>query len=1636
MATDSQQRLLLEVSWEAIERAGIDPVSLRGSRTGVFAGVMYSDYAVLLSGGDAEGYQGNGASPSVASGRVAYTLGLEGPAVSVDTACSSSLVALHWAMQALRAGECSLALAGGVTVMSTPGSFVEFSRQRGLSPDGRCKAFSDSADGVGWAEGVGMLVLERMSDAQRNGHQVLAVVRGSAVNQDGASNGLTAPNGPSQQRVIRQALASAGLSTSDVDVVEAHGTGTTLGDPIEAQALLATYGQDRDRPLLLGSVKSNIGHTQAAAGVAGIIKMVQALRHGVVPKTLHVDTPSSHVDWSEGAVELSTESVAWPEVGRPRRAGVSSFGISGTNAHVIIEQPEPAPVPEPVEARVVPWVVSAKSEAALSSQVERLEAVTESQVDVGSSLLGRSVFAHRAVVLASEDGVSEVARGVAAGQRTGFLFSGQGAQRLGMGRDLYGRFPVFAGALDEVLDRLEPGLRDVVWGADQDLLDRTGFAQPALFAVEVALFRLVESWGVTPDFVAGHSIGEVAAAHVAGVLSLDDACALVRARAGLMEALPAGGAMVAIAATEAEVLPLLGGGVSIAAVNRADSVVVAGDEAAVLEIAARFEDRRTSRLRVSHAFHSPLMEPMLDEFARALENLSFREPLMPLVSNVTGALVTDEVCSPQYWVRHVREAVRFADGLRALSDAGASAFLELGPDGVLTGLIEEGLAVPALRRDRDEETSLLTALGRLYVHGVDVDWRGIVPRGRFVELPTYAFEHEWFWPVGGVQIGDVGAAGLNSPSHPLLGAVVTVAGSDEVVLTGRLSLSTHPWLADHRIFGQVLVPGAAIAELAVRAGDEVGCDRVGELTIAVPLTLPEHGAVQIQVWVGAPGDDGNRELRLYSRPAGTDGHWVQHGTGVLTNGGIAADAALVSWPPAGAEPLDVTGCYDAFADGGFDYGPAFQGLRAAWRGDDGDVYAEVTLPDALHDGAVAFGVHPVLLDAALHALMLGGGGQGSGGLPFSWEGVSVHAPGSAALRARLSRTGADSVSLAVANEVGAPVLTVDSLVLRTVDARQLGPTGDALFRTELVAVSPRQKAEPVAVVGPVTLGLDVALHDSVESAPDGLVLFAVQGDPDDVVGGAHSSAAEVLAAVQRWTLRERAAGSRLVFVTSGGLSVATVRGLVRTAMSEHPGAFGLVDMDSTGGSPALLLEALGADEPELLVRDGQVLAPRLTRLPAAAEPAPSTWDPSGTVLITGGTGGLGAVFARHLVFEHGVRHLVLVGRRGPDGAGELVESLTAAGACVRAVACDVSDRDALARVLADIPAEHPLTAVVHTAGVLDDGVVDSLSPERLSAVLRPKVDGGWHLHELTAGLDLRAFVVFSSVAGVFGAAGQGNYAAANAFADDLARYRRELGLPATSLAWGPWTPEVGMTTALSDADRSRMTRSGTGLLSVEQGVALFDAALVSGEPVAVPVLLDVQALRTAGEVPAVLRGVVRTSARRSAVSSATVADRLHGLTGDARREVLLDLVRTAVGLVLGHSGGSTIDPDRQFQDMGFDSMTSVELRNRLNGGTGLRLPATLLFDYPTPGDLVEHLDGRLGFTPDDEPESVLAALEALERLLTGQALDLKMHGQVAGRLDVLRARLSSAPGATATEVDLDSATDDEMFALLDELGQP
>lgn len=1998
LAMDPQQRLMLELSWEALERTGIDPTSLRGSATGVFAGVIHDNYGGHVQG-ELEGYGLTGSTLSVASGRVAYALGLEGPAMSVDTACSSSLVALHLAAQSLRSGECDLALAAGVTVMSSPAPFVEFCRQRALAPDGRCKAYAGSADGTAWSEGAGVLVLERLADAQLLGHEVLAVVRGSAVNQDGASNGLTAPNGPAQQRVIRAALASAGLEAADVDLVEGHGTGTRLGDPIEAQALLATYGQDRPaaEPLWLGSIKSNIGHTSAAAGVAGVIKMVQAIRHGVMPKTLHVDVPTPHVDWSAGAVSVLTESRPWSVGDRPRRAGVSSFGISGTNAHVIVEQaPGTAPLESPAtepdnDPSVVPWILSARTAPALAAQAKRLQAfVTADEgltpADVGWSLVNtRAVFEHRAVLVGNDrqtllTALSEVAQGESgpnalvgrarSAGKTAFVFPGQGAQWLGMGEQLYAEVPVFAEEFDAIADALDPHLRlplrKVLWGADEALLTSTEFAQPALFAVEVALAKLLQRWGIVADFMIGHSVGEIAAAHVAEVLSLADAAHLVAARGRLMSALPPGGVMMAVAAGEDEVLPLLVDGVDIAAANAPGAVVISGSEAAVSGVADRCarRGRRTHRLNVSHAFHSALMEPMLDEFARIADGVATSDPRIPLVSNVTGQLADAGYGSGKYWVEHVRRPVRFADGVRSLESAGATTFIEVGPAGGLLALVEQSLSsvdplsATALRKDRQETASILEAVGRLFITGAPVNWRAIYGnRGRRVDLPTYAFQWQTYWlPPGSTGSGDIRGMGLTWAQHGLLGAVIEQPDSGGVVLTGRLSVEDQPWLADHVVGGVVLLPGAAFVELALRAADEVGYGLLDELTVVAPLVLPMVGGVLLQVVVGGIGELGERPVSVYSRAAVPDSRWVLNAQGILTATAISSTTSWSLWPPASATPVDVEGAYDRLADRGYHYGRAFRGLRAMWRRGS-EIFAEVAVPADAGVTLAGFGIHPLVLDAALHAMGMGEENQPTV-LPFSWQGVSLHAASASRVRVRIAPAGEGAVSVELADTAGAPVLSVRAMVMRAVSAEQLSAaigSADAPGRGLLEVMW-----------SPVTLpGNDID--------PD---LEILQLEPTDSgITSAHEATHRALTALQSWLAAERAGVFVVLTHAAVGLAGeditdlagAAVWGLMRSAQAEHPGRLVLIDSDGSLDVPAVL----GCGEPQLVIRAGKAYAARLTPLtappilqvpdaeggwrlvagaggtfeeltlvscpPAALAPGqvrvavqtlgvnfrdvlvalgmypgvaqvgaegagviteigsgvtglsvgdsvmgllglagseavvdarlvttvPAGWsmadaaatptvfltayyalrvladvqageavlihaaaggvgmaavqlarlwglevfvtasrgkwnilramgfddnhiadsrtlafedkfylatggrgvdvvlnslagefndaslrlmprggrfiemgktdirDPqviaqqhpgvvyqafdlmeagpdriehmlgelvglfkaealqrlpvkawdvrlapeayrflsqarhvgkvvltmpdawaAGTVLITGGTGMAGSAVARHLVDRYGVRRLVLVSRAGEKAAGaaELMAELGQAGAQTHVVACDVADRDQVAGLVA----AHPdLTAVFHTAGIIDDAVIASLTPERVDTVLRAKGDGAWNLHELTKHLNLSVFVMFSSLSGLVGAPGQGNYAAANAFLDALALHRRSNGLAGLSVAWGLWEEASALTQHLGERDRARMSRVGLVPLSTERAMGFLDNALLADRAVLAATPLNRGALAAAGSaIPPLFSGLVTSSTGRRSVAAADDAvslsgliSRLHGLSPEQRRRELTELVCANAITVLGHASTPDIDAHKAFQELGFDSLTAVELRNRLKAATGLTLPPTVIFDYPTPAALAEHLDIQLSAAPvpaadvaSNEP-NLLARFNDLAReldtLVSQPEWSSEDKSHLSKRLQAIMTDLTAPPPAaepTPEDEDITTATESELFAILDE----
>ncbi|MEU6819799.1 type I polyketide synthase, partial [Streptomyces atriruber] len=1695
LAMDPQQRVLMETAWQLLERAGIDPAALKLTPTGVYIGAGVLGFGGAQPDKAVEGHLLIGNALSVLSGRISFTLGLEGPSVSVDTACSSSLVSMHLAAQALRQGECDLAMAGGVTIMSTPGAFTEFSRQGALSPDGRSKAFAASADGTGFSEGAGLILLERLSDARRNGHEVLAVIRGSAVNQDGASNGLTAPNGPSQERVIRAALANAGLGAAEVDAVEAHGTGTRLGDPIEAGALLATYGRERDddHPLWLGSVKSNIGHPQGAAGVAGVIKMVMALQRELLPATLYVDEPTSHVDWSSGTVRLLTEPVAWTRGDRPRRAGVSAFGMSGTNAHVILEEaPQASEIPEvseeveapangepqqAFEPAVVPWVVSARGEEALRAQAallaehvddERREA---SPVDVGWSLATtRSVFENRAVVVGADraallDGLRSLADGEASpdvvsgtvgatGPGPVMVFPGQGGQWVGMGARLLEESPVFAARIAECEQALDAyvdwSLTDVLRG-DGSELSRIDVVQPVLWAVMVALAAVWADQGIEPAAVVGHSQGEIAAACVVGAISLDEAARIVSVRSVLLRQLSGRGGMASLGMGQEQAAELIDGhrGVVVAAVNGPSSTVISGPPEGIEAVVADAKERglRARAVASDVAGHGPQLDAILDQLTEGLGGIRPAATDVAFYSTVTAGHLTDTTAlDSAYWVQNVRRTVRFADTIDALLADGYRLFIEASPHPVLNLALEsiiEEAEVPAsvittLRRDQGDTTQLAHVAAQAFAAGADVDWRRwfpTAPTPRTVDLPTYAFQRQDFWiaPTAG-RSGDPAGLGLAASGHPLLGASVGLASGDVHLLSGRVSRQSAAWLDDHVVAGHALVPGAAQVEWVLRAADEAGCPALEELTLQTPLVLPDTGGLQIQVVVDAADGDGRRDVRLFSRPDDDDAFastrpWTCHATGLLgpepsgagaeEGSGAAAGADIEAldgaWPPPGAEPADPEELYAQADRTGYGYGPAFRGVRALWR-HGRDVLAEVTLPKEAGDPD-GFGIHPALLDAVLQpaALLLPPTEAAEVWLPFAWNDVALHAVRATTVRVRLTLLGErvdQGLRITVADAVGAPVLTVRDLRSRPTDTGRLAAAGTrerhGLF--DLKWLAPQNADGPLEAAPDswVTLGEGAApltgltdLLASVEAGAPAPQLVAAPVEPDPADDGL-ALATHVLDLVQTW-LAAPLHDSRLVLVTRGAVAydgegipgsgpgdvdvaAAAVWGLVRSAQSENPDRFTLIDL-GPDDTIAAAMDAAQLDEPQLAVHGGEIRVPRLTRATDATAPTapegeetsgpggksggPDGLDPDGTVLITGGSGVLGRLVAEHLVRDWGVRHLVLASRRGDrtPGSDELRSHLQELDATVELASADVGDAEAVAALIASVDPAHPLTGVIHAAGVLDDAVVTAQTPESLARVWAAKATAARLLHEATRDIPLGLFVVFSSAAASLGSPGQANYAAANAYCDALVQHRRAQGLPGLSIAWGLWQATSGMTGQLSDTDLARMKRTGFAALTDEAGLALLDAARAHDHAYVVAADLDPRAL-TDGLSP-LLRTLTAPATRRRVASEGladgALAARLAGLDEDGRLRLLTDVVREYVAAVLGHGSAARVSVDIAFKDLGFDSLTAVELRNRLSAACDVRLPATLIFDHPTPQALATHLVHRLAGTVAPAP---------------------------------------------------------------------
>ncbi|WAS96619.1 type I polyketide synthase [Nannocystis punicea] len=1857
---DPQQRLLLETSWEALERAGIAAERLGGSDTGVFVGLMYQEYGARTTDlAELDGYVSTGGAASVASGRLSYVLGLKGPSMTVDTACSSSLVTVHLACQALRRGECSLALAGGAALMLTPTVFVEFSRLRGLAPDGRCKSFAAGADGVGWSEGCGMLVLKRLPDALRDGDPVLGVIRGSAVNQDGRSNGLTAPNGPSQEAVIRKALAAAGVAPAELDYVECHGTGTSLGDPIEAQALGAVMlgARPADRPLVIGSVKSNLGHTQAAAGATGIMKVLLALQHETIPRSLHFDRPSPHVPWSELPLTVAQAAVAWPKGEVPRRAGVSSFGVSGTNAHVVIEEAPRAAERATGPRRPELVVLSARDSAALAEGALRLRAHVEARpelalADVALSLAtGRAAMEQRlALVVGSRaellagltaaagettpegaargrtagettldnsargrtesegsreatsargrtagettldnsargrtesEGSREAtsARGRAAGETTldnsargrtesegsreatsargrtagrpkvVFVFPGQGGQWLGMGRQLLAEEPVFRARLEEC-DRAIAA--EVGWSVLAELqappetarLDRIEVVQPVLFAVEVGLAALWRSWGIEPDAVVGHSMGEVAAAHVAGALSLADAARVICRRSRLLQSISGAGEMavveLSLAATEAA-LRGFEDRLSVAASNGPRTTVIAGEAAALAEVLARLTAAQVfcRRVKVDVASHSPQVEPLRGPLRAALGDLSPRTAEIPIRSTVTGAILAGPELGAEYWIANLREPVRFAGAIAELVAEGHAVFVEISPHPVLTPAVEEiraaagapGVAVGSQRREQDERRALLESLAALWVHGCAPAWERVLPtEARRVPLPTYAWQRGRYWVEASAN------RTAHRSGHPLLGASQSLSAPAGARLWESEIASERPgWLADHRVNGTVVLPGAGSAEMMLAAATEAlgGPVVLTEVAFVAALTLESAATVQV---FAAEEEPGALRVQLASRRSeAPQGAWTVHARATARRA-EAAEPATIDRPvrraevaepatidraallaeaaepatidrPArraeGAEPATIDravrraevaepatidraarraevaepatidraarraevaepatidraarraeaaepatidraallamfraasggdegqsseAVYASQAARGLEYGPAFRGIAALWRVE-GQALARVRLVDGLAD-AGRCQIHPALLDACFQALAGVFAADEATWLPVAIEALRVHTPGARGelwCHVRLRpQASADrrTADLSVCDADGRTVVEVAGLTVQQVALRRRDASDEWFLEQawEAVAAGPAKVGRGRFLLLGAGGGLGAALRGRLEAAGHAVV-HAVAGAPGAVPAGCWAfddghpaglrallgdvfqgtgptavvhlrslegdcEVAEALArgcdsalhTVQALVEVGSRDAARLWLVTRGAQAIggappevgqAPLLGLARVVAMEHPELrCARVDLDPArpADEAALLMGELLADaaEDEVAWRGATRQVLRLVRRAPEAGRSARPWAPraDGSYVITGGLGGLGLVTAAWLV-ERGARHLVLVGRAGvtSEEQREAIAALERRGAQVTVAQADVAVREQVARVLAEVPA--PLAGVVHAAGSLDDALLVQQDRRRLRAVMAPKIDGALHLDALTRGLPLDLFVLFGSAAGLLGAPGQGNYAAANVFLAALAHRRRAQGLAALCVDWGAFA-EVGLAAA-SASRGERLAARGLRSLSPAEGLAALGRLLDAGVTQAAVLPFDLRQWAEffpAAATSAMLSRLLTAPASARSGDGEALRAQLLRAGPEARVALLLERLRDEAARVLRLPAGE-LAVETPLTALGMDSLMGLELRNRIEATLGLRIPATLLWIYPTVTALAEHLAGLL-----------------------------------------------------------------------------
>ncbi|KAG8534309.1 putative PKS/NRPS-like protein biosynthetic cluster [Bacidia gigantensis] len=1446
-ALDPTQHIMLEVCWEGFESAGYTMQQLRGSQTGVFIGQSnIAAHNSIPDFADLDGYAMTGSSSATLSGRVSYTLGLEGPSMTVDTACSSSLVSTHLACTALRQGECDMAVAGGITILS-PGLFVEFSKLRGLSPDGHCRAFSADTQGTGLSEGSTAVVLKRLSDAQRDGDIIHAILRGTAVNHGGSrAAGLTIPSSSAQERLIRTALHTSGLSPSDIDYVEAHGTATKLGDPIEGTAITEVFSSRfcTDRPLWIGSSKSNLGHTQAAAGLAGVIKVALALQHNMLPKTLNITEPTPLIDWEKANMALVLKHQPWTSVNNTqRRAGVSSFGIGGTYAHLIIEEaPTVVSVAEQSAMNhvqsppMLPFLVSAQSHIALRHQIRKLHRHIkvhtshkegDSLGNLACSLATTRTHFRRRVALFADSKKDLLQKLVACSEarpnelpplagvicnhnnscnedtHLAILFTGQGSQRLGMGKGLSERYPLFCEALEDITARftdLEMPLLDVMWADLQSetalLLDRTDFAQPAIFSLEVALWRLWESWGVKPETVLGHSVGEIAAAHVAGVLDLSSACRLVAARGRLMQDLASGrsGSMASLNTDAAEVTEAisaldLDGRVEIAVYNSPTQTVISGDDDAVKLMMAHTTRKlacKVTELNVSHAFHSHHMDRMLLAFQTVAETIQFSPPKLLMISSLTGRLAeAGQLEQPDYWVQQVRRAVRFSDSVQTLHRQGVNICLELGPQSVLCGMAASSLTsdhefrndmpafLPSLMTGKKEDQRVvMNTLAELHVRHIPIDWHAYFKPFNYqrVQLPTYAFQRQRYKQIRPFGMLDSSLQKRASKTNP----------DDEE--DGR---------------------------------DCLGIDR---FEFEVKWSA-DHGTKDIS--------SGISKSWGYLCPD-RDTIWIQEAKKALSRAGIQLKQA---------QQLEDAANLD--------------GLLCFW-----DSPSDVEIP-------------PGALDLTIRA------------------------------------------------------------------------------------VNQLQTAATMGFVPPLVWITRKAVGVQIRNGDNNILSQSFHNDSGD------------------WSHREEQS-----------LAAAPLWGLVRTARYEHPELkLRLVDLDLDKDTFDTLASVItvSSDEPDCAIRKGQVFRPRIQKVLTSkgiAKQQPFSPRKKGAILITGGLGGIGQQMAKWLASTYCTSDLVLTSRRGmkTPNAEALIGELAQLNAKATIIACDVGDFESIKSLTETFNEERPLRGVIHAAGLVDNGILSTLTPQQFASTFRPKVDGAWYLHKFTQDMNLDFFMMFSSVSGVLGLPGLANYASANAFVDALAHIRQAQGLPATSIAYGVWDGE-GMAANLNDrTTRSHLARMGLDPLKPEDGLELFAKAVSSGRAITVAAALDLKRLRgqlieERGNIPSLFRLLLDQKADDEKTNSEMRIDnetrQLREILSEAplkqHASILLALVRETVGKTLGFTSAEEVDTDVPLQNIGFDSLTAVLIRNQLAKLTGLKTLSTssITWNHPNLKSLSQHLLSQL-----------------------------------------------------------------------------